>query len=130
MDLSFMDVNLDEAVELETLPDGTEAQLEIRAVDPNDEKNYCRLTCGVLNHGMVKTISHFLFFPKDDDTNEKKNNKLLGLRTFFNAIGVSVSEFVANPDCLVGMTYWAILREEDSDEYGKQNSVKRVATPK
>jgi len=127
-DYGFMDVNVDEAQELATVPEGTEVELEITRVTPNSEKSYIQLTMKLLGHEFTQNMRHWLTFPKPDDDSETKNKKLLRLKSFNQAFGLT--ETPRSPEAYMGLRGWAILRFETDEQYGDSNSIKSVVNPK
>lgn len=119
----FMNVNLDEAKEYTVFPDGDEVEVEVADAEVNEEKKYVLLKLKPKTDAFTRSIRHFLFFPKPDDDPEKVNNKLLMLRDFCKAFGI---ESFRDPNDLLGHTGWVIVGIEESAEYGRQNTVKRL----
>lgn len=122
----FLSVDLNSAVEPEILPDGTEAEVQItEAKYPDDPaKCYIEARMKVLHKdGTAKSFRHYLNFPKPDDDSEKKNNKLLMLKRFFEAF--KVPQPLQDKDQLVGLTAWVLLGVEEGDEqYPAKNRIK------
>jgi hypothetical protein len=88
-DFDFMEVNLNDAIDLKSVPDGTEAKIQIMDAEPNGEKCYVRCRMKITNQGEgIKSFSHFLSYPKPEDEAETKNNKLLRIRTFLQAFRI------------------------------------------
>jgi hypothetical protein len=77
---------------------------------------------GISNNPKAKDISHVMMLPTQKDDPKQKNNRLSNIQNFFKACGV---DNVQNINELVGCTPWAILVEEETPEFGKQNRVKR-----
>ena len=127
-DANFWDVCIDDAVPPKSLPEGTEVELRIDEVSPNAGKSYILLILKPQNvEGFVRSIRHFLFFPKADDNEEKKNNKKLALKAFtmcFDTIWP-----ITHPDDLVGHTGWVILTEKEDNrgpQFGNINEIKQM----
>lgn len=123
----FVNLDVDDAVEPQVLPEGTVATLEIERADFNEEKYYLRMSVRPLSTedgidcDFASTFSHFLFFPKPEDDRTKVNNKKLALKAFLKA--VDLDRLPADPEELVGKTFTAVLKVETSEQYGDQNSV-------
>lgn len=129
---TFVNLGLDDAQELKAVAAG-EYQVRVMEAKVATSKNtggqYLQLRMEILNEPLTKDISHVMMFPTDADDDKKKNNRKLAIRNALQAFGVDTSKGF-NPQDLEGANGWAILVEEDSDEYGKQNRVKKWVTGK
>lgn len=126
---SMLDLSFDNVVEYEAVPEG-EYQLRIDdIVAASGEKGpYVRAVLLPVGNDMAKTISHVMMLPQANDEPRKKNNRLLALRSFYEAFGVDYTSGPVNLEDLKGLTAWAFLRVETSDTYGEQNQVRRWIT--
>lgn len=131
----FMDISVDDAVEPEIEPDGTEAQLVINEVEPNPEKSYALVTLSILNaSAFTPDVRHFLFYPKagsqwgeEEDDDKKINNKKLMLKHFFEAFGIAQG---TPPSDMVGHEANVILGiEPGKAPYPPKNTIKGYNTP-
>lgn len=132
MSETFINLNLDDAQELKSVPQG-EYQLRVveckTATSKNTGGDYLQATLEILSEPLAKNINHVMMFPTPGDDAKKANNRKLAIRNFLQACGVDYSKGF-NPSDLEGCTPWAILVEEDDPEYGKQNRVRRWVTGK
>lgn len=77
-----------------------------------------------------KMIYHTLWLPKDDDTNERKNQSLRKIRYFLQAFNLPLQVDLDNLDSWVGNNGFGIVSIEQDEEYGDKNKVKRFVVPK
>lgn len=121
-DLDFMQVDVETAVELATVQNGYEGEVQIISVEPNAEKSYVTVRLEIVGQELTKKVRHPLWFPKPDDDDEKKNNKLLAIKRFFEAFDIN-GDARRDPMGWVGMSARALLKLETSDQWGDQNEV-------
>lgn len=69
-----------------------------------------------------KDITHIMMMPTANDDPKQKNSRLSNIQLFLKACGF---DNVNNVDEVVGSTPWAILTEEESTDFGKQNKVRK-----
>jgi len=125
----FLNVNLDDIPEQIALENATEAKIEVLSAVPNEERRYVLLTCKVIqlasgeNFDNVKNFTTFLNYPRPEDEELKKNNKLRRLKTAHEALGISGA--ISDAEDYQGKTAWVILSQSEDDVYGTQNDVKR-----
>jgi hypothetical protein len=121
----FFNVDPSDAVEMSVVPDGEEAQLEITDVTVSREKCYIMLRMKVTDRPeeMIKDFNTFLHYPKPEDDQSKVNNKKLRVQSFYESFGIT-PPFENPEEEWKGLTGKAILRVEESSQYGKQNDVK------
>lgn len=124
---TFIDLGLDDAQELKSVPAGEYQVRVVEATIGHSEKtggDYLKLRLELPGETLSKDLNHFMMFPTPQDDPKKANNRKLAIRNAIQACGIDSSKGF-NPQDLVGCTAWAILREEEDPEYGKQNSVKK-----
>ena len=128
MEENFWDVNLDDAVTPKVLPEGTEAELKVTEVTFDANKYYILVVLKPQNiEGFVRSVRHFLYFPKKEDDAEKRNNKLVSLKKFAECFDVPWPP--NRPDDLTGHTGWVILTEKEDDRgplFGNINEIKQM----
>lgn len=127
------DVNLDDAVTPELLPDGTECQFVIVEAKATPEKHMVLVRTNLINAPgeFVKNPLIKLFYPKAEDSPEKRNNKLLRLNTFAKAVQADLTPRGGiDLNTLVGKTGWAIWGVENDEKYGASNDVRSYIAPK
>lgn len=123
----ILDVETENAPEIKTLPDGTETQVRILKAEVKDSKSgnpmiMVRLDVPDEPHSM--DFNHTIMLPTGSDDEKSKARKLNRLKEFKQAFGLP-SAGPINTDEMIACTAWAILAEEETAEYGKQNRVKR-----
>lgn len=120
-----MFLNFDGVYEPETVAAG-EAQLRVLECKVgHSEKtggDFIQARFDIPANPKSKEITHVMMLPTDKDDPKKRNGRLATIRNFFRACGM---ENVNNVDELVGANPWAILVEEESTEYGKQNRIRK-----
>ncbi len=122
-DFDFMNVDIDSAVDMKTVPEA-EYNLTITEAVPNAEKYYVLTTMTIEGQDeFTRDVRHFVFFPKPDDDSKKVNNKLVMTRDFCKAFGIEGEER-KNATSWVGKRGSAILSEGDNPPYGMQNEIK------
>lgn len=114
-------------------PTGTECKLKIIAVEKKysekSEAKFWQIALEDVNDPHVKRITHFLWFIGANDDVRKKNNRKKEFAAFRTAFGFPDDEpLVASQ--LPHREGWAILRKEESVEYGAQNRVSKWIAPK
>lgn len=98
-------------------------EAEIKTQKPEKGSGtYLQLKLEIPDNSKAKDITHVMMLPTDQDDMKKKNNRLSAIQNFLIACGY---ENVDNVNELVGATPWAILTEEESEGFGKQNRVKK-----
>ena len=132
-EFSFLDVDVEEAQELKTADDNSEQDVAIADCVPEGEKCYVLVYLHMYNLEFHKRIKHFLAFPKPDDDEEKKNNKLLRIKSFYEAFNIE-GEDRHNPDAWEGRTARVVVGVESDQEkveqFGQQNRVKTFLVPR
>lgn len=126
---SFMEgIDLSDAKELHTSPTGTEAQLRIVSAElkETEKARFIQVRLEVMGDPLHKDITHPLFLPKPDMDERRINNTKYAMKLFGEAFDINFS-LPQNFEDWRGLTAWAILKEEDNDEYGMQNRVRKWA---
>ena len=126
--MSFiLDVKTDDAPEFHTLPNGSEVELRIVAAEMRNSKAgdpMLALRMDAPIDPIAKDINHFIMLPNSKDTEKQSAQKLNRLKEFKACFKLPATGPIAEED-MIGATGWAILAEEESEEFGKQNKVKR-----
>jgi hypothetical protein len=129
---SFINVNVDDAVELKSLAAGTEVQLRIVDAESKTSSNtgndYLNVRLDIPTEPYSKDIFHIMMLPTQHDDAKKANNRKLAIKRFCEAFGLSTGQM--NLKEWPGHMAWAILGEEDDPEYGKRNRIKRFVNPR
>ena len=128
-DYSFMAVDIGAARDLQVLDEGTEARVGITKATayPKNCSILCRVK--VLDRELVRSFSHWVYYPKPDDDSDKANNKLLMLKAFHGAF--DIPNGVADPEEFIGHEANVLLRIEESTDarYPTANAIQRFVTP-
>ena len=120
----FMQVSVDEAVELSAVANGWEGELQIINVKPNAEKSTIQVRMALVGEEFTKSINHPLFYPKEGDDKEQQNNSLLNIRRFFEAFDINGDDR-RDPASWQGLSALAILKLTSTDNWGDQNKVSK-----
>ena len=113
--------------EPETVPEG-EVQLRVLNVEIKTQKpekgsgEFIQARFDIPNAPKSKDVTHVMMLPTEQDDPKKRNGRLAAIQNFIKACGM---ENINNVDELIGCTCWAILGEEESTEFGKQNRIKK-----
>lgn len=125
-DTTFVNIEgLDEAQELKSVPAG---EYQVRVTDAKiktgEKGTYLMLVMDLPNEPLSKNINHVMMFPTPADDPKRANNRKLAIRNALQACGIPYTGGFNAAD-LIGSTPWALLTEEEDNEYGKQNRVKK-----
>ena len=130
--MSLLDFNLENVKELATVPEG-EYQVRVVACEMKQSQktggNYLNVRLELADEPDSKNITHILMLPADGDDDKRRNSRLRAVKGFYEAFEVDYTKPVESDD-LQGLTGWAIVVEENSDEYGTQNRVRRFVQGK
>ena len=130
--MSLLDFNLENVTELSTVPEGEYAIRVVNCELKTSQKtggNYLNVRLELADEADSKNITHIIMLPADGDDDKRRNNRLRAVKMFYEAFDVDYTKGVETED-LVGLTGWAIVVEEESDEYGTQNRVRRFVQGK
>lgn len=123
-DFPFLQVDVEDAVELQNVQNGWEGELEIVAVKPNAEKSYIRVLLSIVGVEYTKMVAHMLWYPKEEDDKDQKNNSLLRIKMFFEAFDIN-GDARRDPAGWIGLSALAALKLKGDEQYGDQNEVSR-----
>ena len=84
--------------------------------------DFIQLRLDIPSEPKSKDITHVMMLPTASDDAKKKNGRLAAIQNCFKACGM---DNVSNINELIGATPWAILDEEESTDFGKQNRIKK-----
>lgn len=129
---SFLDLgNLDDVAELTTKPLG-EYELQLTNLEQGVSKEkgnkYLRADLDVIGEPDTKSIIHIMMLPKEGDAEKQRKSRLRAIKHFYNAFGIPTDGSIVIYANYIGRTGWAILDEEDNDQYGKRNRVKQFTS--
>ena len=114
--------------EPETVPEG-EYQLRVLSAEIKASQktggDFIQLKLDIPANPKAKDVTHVMMLPTQKDDPKQKNSRLSAVQNFLKACGF---DNVQNIDEVIGAMAWAILTEEETTEYGKQNRIKRFVT--
>lgn len=124
----ILDVETENAPVFTTLPDGSEVELRIVKAAMTTAKSsgapMLAVRFDIPNEPYTKDINLNIMLPAKDDDEKVSAQKKNRLKDFKAAFGLAPSGPLTEED-IERSKGWAILGEEDSTEYGKQNKIKR-----
>jgi len=121
------DQDLDDIIDMKTVANGTETDLEIIATNTGekDGKPWLQAVLRIVGEDFAKDITYFVPIPSADDDARQRNTNKGRLRDFFEAFKIE-GEDRNHPPSWEGLMAKAILGEKDKgDEYGAQNNIRR-----
>ncbi len=142
---SFLDMNLGDARQLTTAPEG-EHELVLLGMEPrrgkeNKQSPYIAIRMEVKGEPFFEDIYHNVFGLTEDQTEKQREKARYKAQVFCNTFNVPFEEFEALlkqahgldpggrisgiPSSSIGNTGPAVLIETHSQEYGSQNVVKK-----
>jgi len=122
-----MFLDFSEVYEPETVVPG-EYQLRVLAAEVKQQKpekgqgSFIQLKLDIPIAPKGKDITYVMMLPTAQDDPKQKNSRLSNIQNFLKACGF---DNVQNIEEIVGSQPWAILVEEESTDFGKQNRVKK-----
>jgi len=126
--MSFiLDVETENAPEFKSLPDGTECEVRILKAEIKNSKAgdpMLALRLDIPEEPYAKDINHFIMLPSTHDDEKQKAQKQNRLKEFKAAFSLPPVGAISTDD-MESSKAWAILGEEESQEFGKQNRIKR-----
>lgn len=129
-------LGLGDAQEPKALQKGAEVHLLITNVvkgkwtDKNDsavEHEYYRVVLDPMDEPFAKSMSHMLSLPDSNQSEKGRNGAKWALKCFIE--GIEDFDATRPFDPVVdwkGKTIWAILGKTESDEWGEQNTVRKI----
>ena len=123
------EMGLGDSQEPKVMAAGSEVQLRILDVTEDEDKNghaYALPRFEVVDEPLAKDFTHFVYIPNKEWMDAKRlNRSQWDMRVFLEAFSVDTASRISFRDQLPGLTGWAILGVRDSDEYGRQNYIKK-----
>ena len=105
-----------------------EAEYEMRIISlekrEKEKGPFLYVQFELIDDPLAKAVGHVMMIPTNNDDARKKLKRERAIKHFYEAFKIPVSGNV-NLQAQIGNTGWALLGEEESDEYGLQNRVKR-----
>jgi len=124
----ILDVETENAPVFTTLPDGSEVELRVVKAEVKNAKTtgapMLALRFDIPSDPYTKDINLNIMLPDKDDDEKTSAQKKNRLKDFKHAFGLPPAGPLTEED-IERSKGWAILGEEESAEYGKQNKIKR-----
>jgi hypothetical protein len=113
---------------------GEEYKLVIVDVKEGKDKNgldYLQPRLEVVGEPFAKDFTHFMHLPNKAEMSDKQLNRVRwNMKSFAECFGIDLGRPQDPKEDWVGMEGFAILGISKSEEYGEQNFVKKLITPK
>jgi len=132
--MSFLGQSFDDVFEPKSVPGG-EYQLRILKAEVRKQKpekgtaEFIQLRAEIVGEPKAKEITHVIMMPTAEDDIKAKNDKMSRQLVFLKACGLDPAS-VNNINEVEGCTFWAILDEKESEEYGTQNNIRKFVVGK
>lgn len=123
---SFLDlgVDLDEVPELKTVSAG-EYELVLATFERRMKTGpFLYLQFEIAGEPAAKIVTHTIMLPTPKDEERQKDARLRAVKHFYKAFDIPTSGPVEFQN-YIGNHGWGILSEEESEDYGIQNRVRR-----
>ena len=128
------DMGLDEGQEPYAVKGGEEYKLRVIAVNEGTDKNelaYLMPQLEIVGEPFSKDFSHFLHVPNKEKMNEKKLNRVrYAYKSFCECFSIDMTRPHDPKDEWPGHEGFAILGSAENEQYGEQNFIKKLITPR
>jgi len=125
--MGILDLHLDDVPDLSAVPEG-EYRLRVEQAEVRTSQNtggdYIYLSFGIVDEPDSFNVSHVLMLPTDKDDDKTRSSRLRRIKQFVEAVGLDPAQPFEVED-LIGLECFAILREEEDEEYGVRNRIRR-----
>lgn len=123
----FLNFDFEDTYEPVAIPEGEYMVRVINAEVKSGQKGpFLILRLDVPEEPKAKDMTHVLMLPTENDDAKQANRRKLAIKRLLEATGIGLGGF--SPEQLVGSTFYAYLVEEESEEYGTQNRIRRILT--
>jgi hypothetical protein len=125
--MSFiLDTDTSNVESFTSVPTGEYELRIVKAESKNSQKGDPMLAVqmDIPSESKSKDVFHYIMLPTGNDDVKRSTQKLVNLKDFKAAFGFPQSGPIST-DEMEGARGWAILVEEDDQQYGKANRVKR-----
>ncbi len=129
--MSLLNFELDKVPELESVPGGEEYEMQVVSVAERTDKNGdpgLLINFTLIGKANTKPVTYWQGLPGQSDDEDSKNRKLRRLRTLCQSLDYEYGKGV-DTEQLRGMKCWAILEEEETEQYGKSNRIRKFVVP-
>lgn len=133
-------VNVDDAQEPKVMDNNSEVKVRILDVKTGTSEkgdlsgmDYLSVRLEVVGEPLAKDFNKFLWVPSKEleSIDRKKFERArYEMKTFMQAFEIDPARPGDPEDDWAGLEAWAVLGVQESEEYGKQNSVKKFVTPR
>jgi hypothetical protein len=129
--MSILDYNLVDVPDEQIVPAGEYSVkiLSAKAKTSKSGKPMIEVAIGFPDEIDARTCFHYITLPAEGDDDSVANGKLRRLKEFYEAFGIAYDGPV-DLDLVTGETAFAIIAEEEDEEYGASNRVKRFLNQK
>ncbi|GAF87906.1 unnamed protein product [marine sediment metagenome] len=127
---SFLDVDTTDAVE-PTVVDAGECEIRIIGGDINTDKNshpYFLPRFEAVGEPHAKDFTDFIGLPYEGMDEKELARAKWKIECFKRCFGIAGSR--VEPDEIVGLTGWVILKVKEDVDYGEQNKISKYILPK
>jgi hypothetical protein len=119
----FMDIDLDDVVEPQVLAEGSQVKVVVESCTVPEGKEYFCLTLKVTGGQDLVDPKGYLTGTKGEEK-ESRNQRGRRIKLAVEALGVDPAHW-KDPTTWEGHSAWALLGLEDSEEYGRRNTLRR-----
>jgi len=135
--MSLLNVNLNEAQDIELIPNGTETQVRVITLEVRTSKKdneYLNIRLDTPEFENVDEIYDMVMLPGQGEDKKQTNRRLLQLRDLLAAFGVDIGDgnvdlqSLIDNQSLVGSTAFAILKIDSSGDRPR-NQIARYVVP-
>lgn len=125
--MSFiLDIDTENVEGFHTVPGGEYELRILKLTQKNSQKGdpMIEVQLDIPEDPKSKDVYHYIMLPTNRDDEKRKTQKLVNLKEFKAAFGIPQSGPVSAEE-LEGARGWAILAEDEDENYGKSNKIKR-----
>lgn len=128
------DYELDDSQEPYAVKPGEEHKLIIVDVKEGEDKNgfeYVQPRIEIEGEPFAKDFTHFLHLPDKENMSEKQLNRVrYNLKVFCECFGIDMTRPTTPKDDWPGCEGFGILGVTTSEQFGEQNFISKLVTPK
>ncbi len=125
----YYELDVSDAEALSVVDENKEVVVTIVKAIDMEEHEAILLTLSVDDEPMSADFTHFLNLSHKDGTLKQEKACKYHLKMFLETFGISTSEGFSLDD-MIGQSGTVIIGVKESDNYGRQNTIKRCVTPK
>lgn len=127
--MSLLNLHLDDVPDEVTVEPGEHQLVVTKATERDSAAGapMIEVFFNVIENPDAKMIAHYFMLPEKG--NKNNNNRLRSLKSFCLACGIDLAQPINVEEDFKGKEVYAILKLEDSDEYGTSNRISRFVIP-